>query len=262
MGDKYIFNRSNGGLDIDNQSKKDKVTWGDQMLSGQRSVFPKQTTKQLSARLPNKDTYVHEQVTFDSAIGKFVGGKSKNIYEMKEAVNQNANFDQIEYLEALGNGEAWAFERNDKLMQIAQQDQEERFNDKILKRDKYKNAPNEIFKDSVKAKASKKASARVVLDALKKAEDRKEKDFKFADILPLPEKEEWKYSGPREREVKQEDLMKKADELTRPERERRAALDIIKNDIDRLADEKLKSEQDDWDRRYGLGGIPTIKRPD
>ena len=220
MAGKYYYNGSTGNLDIDGQKKKDKVTWGDQMLSGQRSVFPEQTSKQLAARLPNKDTYVHEQVTFDSALGRFVGGVSDKTYEMKEAVNQNANFDQIEYLEALGKGEAWAFDRNDKLMKIAQQDQAERFNDKILKRDKYKNAPNEILKDSVK----RKESARAVLDSLKKDEEA----------------------------VKEKPVVVTRVEIEKP----------LNKIIQEKADEKLKSEQNAWDRRYGLGGIPTIKRPD
>jgi len=51
--------------------------------------------------LPNGDRYTQEQVTYDSVLGRWVGGKSKKTFTMKEAIQQNANFDQIEYLEAL-----------------------------------------------------------------------------------------------------------------------------------------------------------------
>ena len=138
MAQKYTLNGGTGELDV-NPDKKNKVTWGDQMFRGQKTVFPKRTADEMAKKhLPNGNEYVHEQVTFDGVLGRFIGGKSKRTYQgMKEAVQQNANFDQLEYLEALGKGEAWAFERNDKLMSLAY-DQAEKRNTKKALEDKKK----------------------------------------------------------------------------------------------------------------------------
>ena len=239
MAQKYTVNGGTGELDT-NPDKKNKVTWGDQMLRGQKTVFPKKTADEMAKKhLPNGNEYVHEQVTFDSVLGRFIGGKSKRDYKgMKEAAQQNANFDQLEYLEALGKGEAWAFERNDKLMALAY-DQAEKRNTKAAKikakKDEWRyqswgdqqkevppkgNPPNEIFKDS----ANRKESARAVLDTLKKAEEI----------------------------VKEKPVVVRRVEIEKP-------LDQI---IRERADAKLKAEQNAWDKRYGLSGIPNLRRPD
>ena len=226
MTQKYTINGGTGELDT-NPDKKNKVTWGDQMLRGQKTVFPKKTADEMAKKhLPNGNEYVHEQVTYDSVLGRFVGGKSKKTYQgMKEAVQQNANFDQLEYLEALGKGEAWAFERNDKLMALAY-DQVKKRNTKAAKIKAKKdvpakgNPPNEIFKDSAK----RKESARAVLDTLKKAEE-------VAKEKPVV--------------VRRVEIEKPLDQIIRER-----------------ADARLKAEQNAWDKRYGLGGIPNLKRPD
>ena len=238
MAQKYTLNGGTGELDV-NPDKKNKVTWGDQMFRGQKTVFPKRTADEMAKKhLPNGNEYVHEQVTFDGVLGRFVGGKSKRTYQgMKEAVQQNANFDQLEYLEALGKGEAWAFERNDKLMALAY-DQAEKRNTKAAKikakKDEWRyqswgdqqkdvpakgNPPNEIFKDS----ANRKESARAVLDTLKKAEE-------IAKEKPVV--------------VRRVEIEKPLDQIIRER-----------------ADETLRAEQKAWDSRYGQGGIPNLKRP-
>ena len=240
MAQKYTLNGGTGELDV-NPDKKNKVTWGDQMFRGQKTVFPKRTADEMAKKhLPNGNEYVHEQVTFDGVLGRFIGGKSKRTYQgMKEAVQQNANFDQLEYLEALGKGEAWAFERNDKLMSLAYDQAEKRNTKKELEeRKKQKrianhtkqqwgiadnkgNPPNEIFKDSAK----RKEAARTVLDNLKKVE---------------------------EEAAKQKSLVVTREVIEKP-------LDQI---IQERADARLRAEQEAWDRRYGVGGITTVKRPD
>ena len=240
MAQKYTLNGGTGELDV-NPDKKNKVTWGDQMFRGQKTVFPKRTADEMAKKhLPNGNEYVHEQVTFDGVLGRFIGGKSKRTYQgMKEAVQQNANFDQLEYLEALGKGEAWAFERNDKLISLAYDQAEKRNTKKELEeRKKQKrianhtkqqwgiadnkgNSPNEIFKDSAK----RKEAARTVLDNLKKVE---------------------------EEAAKQKSLVVTREVIEKP-------LDQI---IQERADARLRAEQEAWDRRYGVGGITTVKRPD
>jgi hypothetical protein len=239
MATKYTLNGGTGELDV-NPDKQNKVTWGDQMLRGQKGVFPKMNPNEMAKKhLPKGNEYVHEQVTYDSVLGRFVGGKSKRTYQgMKEAVQQNANFDQLEYLEALGKGEAWAFERNDKLMALAYDQAEKRNTKKELEErkkqkrianytkqqwgiaDKKGNSPNEIFKDSVK----RKEAARTVLDNLKKV------DEEAAKRKPLV--------------VTTEIIEKPLDQIIRER-----------------AEETLRAEQKAWDSVYGQGGIPDLKRP-
>jgi len=150
----------------------------DQMVRGQNKAFAKQSAQQIAQKhLPNKK-YVHEQVTYDSVRGALVGDKSDRIYSGKEAVLQNANFDELKYLEALGNGEQWAFDRNDKLIQLANERANEKTN-KQLKglRDWGRNklAQPETRKERQKSdyhNLIKKSEAQDKLDSLKEAEAR------------------------------------------------------------------------------------------
>jgi hypothetical protein len=200
---KYIHNIGSGNLDV-NPDKKNKVTWGDQMLRGQNKAFAKQSAEQIAAKhLPNGKEYVHEQVTFDSVLGSFIGGKSKNKYHMKEAVQQNAAFDQLEYLEALGNGEAWAFERNDKLLQLAHDQAEKRNTKKQKQKSNYHNL---IKKSEAKNKLDsiKESEAKEKLDAIHKdAETIFKNSFPTTDFRPPQEIESVEqYMARREREHK------------------------------------------------------------
>ena len=49
MAQKYTVNGGTGELDT-NPDKKNKVTWGDQMLRGQKTVFPKMNPNEMAKK--------------------------------------------------------------------------------------------------------------------------------------------------------------------------------------------------------------------
>ena len=57
------------------------------MFRGQKTVFPKRTADEMAKKhLPNGNEYVHEQVTFDGVLGRFIGGKSKREYKSEKKI--------------------------------------------------------------------------------------------------------------------------------------------------------------------------------